>query len=419
MLKGFFVGSGGPTAAAVFLYLVTQEISGIPLLRSFAEVFLLLVALYELFRGIPEWRGLVANPVYSSALLFVASALFGCAISPLPAVSFDEIKTPLLKDMLLIPLLLSMAVLSLVRHGWEAERIARMLFVALAFSGLGQLIWVFAIYARHFVEAGAMPADPYFHRYKVGAVLVVFPFVLLSIRSSSRFWAMLMLVTGLGLLLVILTSFARGAWLGLFASLGYLFLVNRKSRNDRFRMDRRLLLVPPVFIAVLIFFLAGTHWADMLFLKIGQGFDTSQRLGHGVWGATLEMIMRQPWLGYGYGDTVYTIAYNSQAESKPEWFFREAVGAHNSILAHWVAAGVFGLVAIILLYAGFLLGARRLICLHGSVPAIRNLLHAGAAAMLALYLVRGQVETVRWDSYGTLVAILLWLFALKQPGKRV
>ena len=419
MLKEFFSGPGRLTASAIFFYLATQEVSGIALLRSLAEALLLMVALHELVRGTPEWGKLVINPIYSSALLFVASALFACAISPLPAISFDEIKTPLLKGILLIPLLMSIAILGLVRHNWGAERIARLLLVSLAVSGLGQLIWVLAVYARHLIEADTLPADPYFHRYKVSSALAVFPFVLLSIQTSTRRWGLLMQGEVLGLLLVILTSNARGAWLGLFASVGYMYLVNRKSVNAGFKFDQKIVLLTPVLLGLVIFFLSGTVMIDTFIAKIAQGFDSGQRLGHGVWGATFDLILQQPWMGYGYGDAAYTAAYNALAPDRPEWFFRESIGAHNSILAHWVAAGVFGLIAVLILYAGFLFGARLLICRNSNAPVIKNLLHAGVAAMLALYLVRGQVETVRWDSYGMLMAIMLWLFALNQSRNRV
>ena len=419
MLKEFFSGPERLTAGAIFFYLVTQEVSGIPLLRSLAEIFLLLIALYELSRGFPEWRKLVINPVYASALLFVASALFGCVISPLPEISFDELKTPLLKNMLLAPLLLSIAILGLLRHDWGAERIARLLLISLAVSGLGQLIWVLTIYAQHFIAVGRLPIDPFFHRYKVSAALVVFPFALLSLQSFSRLWNFLMKCVALGLLLVILTSNARGAWLGLCASIGYIYLANRKSVNTEFKFDKKTLLITPALLGLVLFLLSGTVMVDTIFAKIAQGFHASQRMGHGTWGATFDLIMQKPWLGYGYGDAAHTAAYNALALNRPEWFFRESVGAHNSILTHWVAAGVFGLFAILALYAGFLFGARRLISQHSNAPVIKNLSHAGVAAMLALYLVRGQVETVRWDSYGVLMASMLWLFALNQPRNRV
>ena len=223
----------------------------------------------------------------------------------------------------------------------------------------------------------------------------------------------------LGLLLVILTSNARGAWLGLCASIGYIYLANRKSVNTEFKFDKKTLLITPALLGLVLFLLSGTVMVDTIFAKIAQGFHASQRMGHGTWGATFDLIMQKPWLGYGYGDAAHTAAYNALALNRPEWFFRESVGAHNSILTHWVAAGVFGLFAILALYAGFLFGARRLISQHSNAPVIKNLSHAGVAAMLALYLVRGQVETVRWDSYGVLMASMLWLFALNQPRNRV
>ena len=418
MLKESFSGQGRFIAATIFLFLATQEVSGLSALRSLAEVLLLIAALREALTGTCEWRRSLNNPIYLTALLFAASALFSCTYSPLPLVSFDEMKMPVLKGMLAIPIALSIAVLGLVRSGWDEERIARLLIISLAFSGLGQLVWVISSYINYFREFSTFPIDPFFHRYKVGAALIAFPFVLLAIRGSTRFWALSMGIVAMGLLIVILTSNSRGAWLGVVASIVYLYFANRRSGHRAFKPDARILFVAAAGICVVLLVLAGTPMVQQLESKVMAGFDTSNRFGHGVWGATLDMIRQEPWLGYGYGDEVYALAYNALAPSHPEWIVRESIGSHNAILANWVATGAIGMLAIFLLYGGFLLGARRLFRERGKNPFVHDLLHAVIAALISYYLVRGQFEIVRWNSYGILMAVLLWLFALSNAKRR-
>lgn len=412
MLRNFLSAPGSLNAVAIFLFLGTQEVSGLSAVRSIAELMLVVVALREILGRLNGGRQLVANPLYSTALLFVLSAVLSCIVSPLPAVSFDELKMPLLKGMVVLPLVLSVAILGLVRRDWSEERIAHLLILSMAVSGLGQLVWVLFSYFRYFHQFASFPTDPFFHRFKVGAVLVVFPFVLASMRSSIRFEAWLMKVVAAGLLLVVVTSNARGAWLGCLVSLLYLYVINWRAQDGRLNIDRRRLVLNLAFVVLALGLLAGTPLVDTLVDKVRQGFDTSSRFGNGVWGATLDMIRQSPWLGYGYGDEVYALAYNALAPTQPDWIVRESIGAHNAILAHMVAVGLFGLLTIFLLYLGFLSGARRLLDFNRGRPVVQNMIHASVAAMIAVYLVRGQFEIVRWNSYGVLMALLLWLFAL-------
>lgn len=421
-LKSLYARPDSLIAATVFLFLATREVGGVGVLRGLAEGLLLLVGLRELVRGVPGWRDLIRNPVYLSAVLFVISALVACLTSPVPKASFDELRNPLLKNMLLVPLVFSLAIASLLRHAWNLERVARLLLLALALSGVGQLTWLLVTFGRQLIEFGTPPADPYFFRNKVGGLLATLPFVLLSTRGLSRPWSFLVALTGFMLCVLILASNSRGAWLGMLAAGAYLLWIAGGWQLPRFRIGRLQLFVVLALVVLVILLFVGTPLGATFIARVNQGFDTSNRFGSGVWGASVDLILQRPWLGYGYGDAVYIEAYKALATSHPEWTVREAIGAHSSVLAHGIAAGVLGLVAIFLLYAGFLLGSRRLLQRYQDLPSAVSLLQANTAAMLSLYLVRGQFETIRWDFYGVLMATIIWLFiahrgaSINEPG---
>lgn len=414
-IRSLYLRPGSLLAASILLFFATREVGGLGALRGLAEGLLVLFAVREAYKGVARWRSLIFNTVYLAGSLFVFSALAACLISPFPALSFEELRNPLLKNMLLVPLLFSLAIAGLLRHSWDVERIAVLLLVSLALSGVGQLIWLLVHFGRQLVESSTLPTDPYFFRNKVGGLLVTLPFVLLATRYLSRFWSLFMALAGLMLVVLILASNSRGAWLGMLAGGAYLVWVGAIWKKAEFRVGRLLLLALPILAALAVFLFFATPVGETFVARINQGFDTSNRFGAGVWGASLDLIRQRPWLGYGYGDAVYIEAYKELAASHPEWTVRETIGAHNSILAHWIAAGVFGLLAVLLLYAGFLRGSWRLLQRYRDVPSAVDLLQASTAAMLSLYLVRGQFETIRWDFYGILMAAIIWLFAA-QPG---
>lgn len=395
-------------AAVLFGFLASRDVSGLSGFRSLIEVLLFLTALIELIKGIKGGRWLILNPVFAGVLLFTISVLFACAISPFPGVGLDEMQAPVLKGMVLIPLALSICALGLIRRGWTADKTALLLMVAFSFSGLGHLIWVLARYVDFSAGPGITSENISFHRFKMYAVLGAFPFVLLAIRHISKGWAWLMALLGAGLVAVTIASNSRGAWLAIITATLYLAVVYRAS------ISRKLIFGMLLVAAFLLIAIAVTPLHTQISERISEGFNTTHRCGNGIWGATLDMILQHPWRGYGYGDDVYHQAYNTLAASHPEWLVQKSRGAHNIILTHWVAAGGFGLGAILVLYAGYLAGTRQLLLAGRRYPVVQDLLHACLAAFISIYLVRGQVETERWNVFGTLVAVILWLFVLRK-----
>lgn len=400
----------------VFMFVASQDIGGLQWLRGLAEGLLLLAAICSFYeRGFRRLREL-PNMIFLGGLGFVGSAIASVTLSPVPMASFQEIQTPLLKYMIFVPIFCFAVLTELQCRGWSDESIAKMLLVAMLASGLGQVIHLIVSYVEFFGTHAQFPDDPFFHRYRVGAMLIVFPFVLMSIKGSCSWVRLPRLVVSFGLFLGILTSNSRGAWLGMIASVLYLAIVYRDQLANSVTAHKKIIAAfIGVGFLVLLILLTMTSNGQVVVSKITVGFDTSQRWGNGVWGATMDMIRDRPWFGYGYGDAVYAQNYNAQAVSHPEWTVQISMGAHNAILAHWVAFGLFGLAAILGMYLTFFIGAFRLLRIYQAKPVVRILIHCCVASFVAYYLVRGQFEIARWNSFGILMALMVWLFG-SRPG---
>ncbi len=398
-------------ALILFVFLASRDVTGLSALRSLIEVLLFSAAVIELIRGVKGGSRLLINPVFLTVSLFILSVFFACAISPLPLAGLCEMQDPVFKGIVLTPLALSICALGLIRRGWAADKVALLLIVAFSFSGLGHLIWILTSYAGFFLGAGFSAKDISFHRFKMYAVLAAFPFALTAIRCIPKRWAWLMVLVSAGLATVTIASNSRGAWLALLISVIYFSIVHRSGIN------RKIVFSTLSVVGLLFSVVALTPLSDQIGARLSEGFNTTHRIGNGIWGATMDMIMQNPWRGYGYGDEVYNRTYNALAANRPGWLVLESRGAHNIILTHWVAAGVFGLGAILALYAGFLAGTWRLIRANQRCPVVLDLLHACIAAFISIYLVRGQFETERWNVFGILVSIILWLFVLREKSR--
>lgn len=396
-------------ALTLFLFFASRDVEGLSELRGAAEGLLFAIALVELFHGVRNGRRLLWNPLFVSILIFAASAVYAGFISPFAAESFRQMRTPVFKCMILLPLAVAGCASGLLRRDWSADRVARLLIFSFAASGIGHLLWVLFSYVGFWAGSALNFETLDFHRFRMYAVLGAFPFVLTAVRLLRGMRALWMGLAAVGLVLVAITSNSRGAWLALLVAAGYLGYVNRSVLSRRFVAGT--LSVSVLFLILLAF----TPLAEPVAERISEGFYTSRRAGNGVWGASLEMIRQHPWRGYGYGDKVYHTVYNEMAAANPDWVVHESKGAHNVILTHWVAAGVPGLLALLALYGGCLAGMSSLAMRADRWPAVRDLLHAALASFIAVYLVRGQFETVRWHLFGTLVALVLWIFSLPHP----
>lgn len=400
-------------AVPLFLFLVSQEVGGLSGVKGIAEVLLLAAFLGVIYLRRAGDVVALRNVIFGAAFLFVLSAVVSLVYSPLPKVSFQEMAAPLLKGMLLIPVACTFVLLELRRRQWSDVALARFVLLAFAISGVGQVVALIGSYVQYATAHGGLPEDPFFHRQRGGAMLIAFPFVLMAARSFKGWLSVVMAIAAVGLVVGVATSNARGAWLGFAVSLLYLMVVQREALGQMVRAHRQL--------AIALVLLGGAAIAGMVVLtpmgsmflaKLTAGADSNARWGNGVWGATLDVIRQRPWSGYGYGDAVFAEAYNALAPAHPEWTVQTSIGAHNALLAHWVAAGTFGLLSILALFVALPWGAGRLIRRYREQPDVVVLVQCCLAAFIAYYLVRGQVEIARWNALGLLMGAMMWLYGM-------
>ncbi|MGL5633323.1 MAG: O-antigen ligase family protein [Azovibrio sp.] len=221
------------------------------------------------------------------------------------------------------------------------------------------------------------------HRGWSHPLLFLLPFVLMQLRGTvGRLWFfwLTVLVT---VIVMLLGTGARAAWLGMVAILLIGFSVDFTWR--RFGVLAAFLLV-----------VGGIAYATVPFIqfKVNQGLDTSGRIG-GPWTSTLDMVKERPILGYGFSKKVYNLEFNRRASHEPDWLFKRSIGPHSNYLEIAYAGGMVGLGLLLALYAnvGWCMWKR---LRRRSLGAADLYGIAGLASFIGFYVIRGGFESVRW-----------------------
>ncbi|NET86178.1 MAG: O-antigen ligase family protein, partial [Moorea sp. SIO1F2] len=174
----------------------------------------------------------------------------------------------------------------------------------------------------------------YVHKNVLGKVMVpsAVVFLLLAIRGKKNnllFWGGF----GFSVILLLFTT-SKTALVSLIIMLLSLYLY----RMLRWRYD---LLIPTIFAmttfggSVLIWLLDN---ADALLGAIGKDATLTGRTE--LWPFVLDMINKQPWLGYGYGS--FWNGFNGESAYVWRAVLWPAPNAHNGLLDLWLALGILG-----------------------------------------------------------------------------
>ncbi|NEO60772.1 MAG: O-antigen ligase family protein [Moorea sp. SIO4G2] len=174
----------------------------------------------------------------------------------------------------------------------------------------------------------------YVHKNVLGKVMVpsAVVFLLLAIRGKKNnllFWGGF----GFSVILLLFTT-SKTALVSLIIMLLSLYLY----RMLRWRYD---LLIPTIFAmttfggSVLIWLLDN---ADALLGAIGKDATLTGRTE--LWPFVLDMIEKQPWLGYGYGS--FWNGFNGESAYVWRAVLWPAPNAHNGLLDLWLALGILG-----------------------------------------------------------------------------
>ncbi|WP_440137627.1 O-antigen ligase family protein [Mangrovibacter phragmitis] len=138
-----------------------------------------------------------------------------------------------------------------------------------------------------------------------------------------------------------LGTFARGAWLAALVMSAIIFIINKEKALA-------LLGISTLICGAAILLSYKNAHEYPLTRKMEQT-SSSNRYSGGTQGSALELILQNPIKGYGFGNDLFNQIYNSQVKNHPDWIYKKSLGPHNIFLSIWFAAGIAGLVALILL----------------------------------------------------------------------
>lgn len=216
------------------------------------------------------------------------------------------------------------------------------------------------------------------HYNSFGSYLVFsLPFFIAATIAAKKLVTKISLAAAVFLMLVCLVlSFSRGAWLGFLSSAVLLFILARRKIY--------LFLVILTFVLAVAILSPGAKDKDML--------SNTGRLP--VWQGTLQMIKNHPILGIGVG--TYMSNYHTYFKNTP------APYAHNSYLQIWAESGIFSLISFLCFL--FLL-------MHKGVMAFKkyqNTLVLGLTCGIFGFLIHSFVDV---DFYSLQLSALFWLGA--------
>ena len=239
----------------------------------------------------------------------------------------------------------------------------------------------------------------------LGRVLPLSVVLFFSLPSSQRRrW--LYGLAAIVVLVALILTYSRGAWLGMLAAL--LFVGGLKSRRWLWA------LLGLGALSLVLLFLASPG-------RLVSEPSTLQRLY--LWQAALDMGKDRPLLGVGLDNFLYQYPKYMLADA---WAEPNISHPHNILLDFWTRLGILGVVAAGWLQVTFWRAALRLY-LRAASPKVKAIA-AGLMASMVDFLVHGLLDNsfflidlalVFWLTYG-LVMILYWQGGISEKrGKPV
>jgi len=182
-------------------------------------------------------------------------------------------------------------------------------------------------------------------------------FLWLSVQRSSLKW--LLGILFLFELIVFFLTGARGAFLGILAGAGIMFLLWLLSSKG-VNVKKKVILVSAIIILVLIPILLNT-FRDVSFIKNNKVISrfssislkeqtVQSRLT--IWSMALKSFRERPILGWGFGNFIipYAKNYDPKMYGNEPWFDR----THNMPLEWLVGAGLVGFFTYLTLFASLI-----------------------------------------------------------------
>lgn len=393
-------GSSGEKSRILVVYALLGTAFFMPLNLIAMEVCFIVALLLGVRCLLTENLGLwQSSPFCKPVVAFAFIALLSLAGSPKPLFGIAFYGFTILQYVLLF-----FMILVFIRH----ERERKMLVKALLYStvivvlyGLYQYVHMLTLHEVEWVDNEAFPRlmrRMYSTLYNPN---LLSEFLLFMISATASLciakipkWKQAVPYGALlgGLVLCLILTYSRGAWLSLCAIVFFFGLV----------WDKRLWLSFSVIPFILLFYHGGVTTRLMSIFSHSE-VDTSVSMRIDMWTGAWQMFLDHPGLGVGWGAFKFVYpAYNELIQQAGITIFH----AHNMYLNILAETGLIGF----LLFMGILVYtcvyAGRFLIGHEGTPFDRALAMTVVAAILGAD-VSGVTD---YDLFSTQISLTLWLF---------
>ena len=168
----------------------------------------------------------------------------------------------------------------------------------------------------------------------VAAYLVAAVAVLLSYKFEKKTWSMIKLLFELILIIAILMTASRGAFLSLILFVLYDSLMQKNIRDT----SKKILII--VSVTCIIVWLTNKIFGDNNPISFLIHRFTSDTMGSSrlfLWESALNAIIKKPLWGYGIGSSAYIVSAGN-------------LGSHNTYLTIWLESGIVAITLLITFY---------------------------------------------------------------------
>lgn len=384
------------------LYIILIYLPDITRYKNIVMGLIGATALWYLVRDFKTICKIFKNNLAFSLLFLLLTIGYSILISVDPSISIKEVNKPILNGLLLFAV-----TFPIVLYKEKPTDIAKMVMVAFA---IGLLVIMTKELVQYYFETQDNLKiftwqSQQKHRESTYALLFFFPilFSIYSLMKKKNFSHILyLLLFSIPFFFLIFSTLARGAWLALIVICLIIIMINRHWK---------LAIIGVLFAFFLLFFLTqsqflGENTTSYLKGKLTQ-IDSGSRLGNGTQGSALDLILKKPIRGYGYGNQIYHKIYNGNLKEYPHWEFRKSKGPHNIFLAFWFAGGILGLLGILYFCSSIIAQGIQLIRKNSGI--IRQAALVLLMSFLGVYVLRGLFENAYINQVGILVGLMLAL----------
>ncbi|NIF60808.1 O-antigen ligase RfaL [Enterobacter sp. Ap-916] len=377
----------------VFLFIATYFLGGITRYKHLIVILMTLTTLVYLCKQPRQFL-----PEFKNFLFFsIAVLTFAVFLSLFQTPDFKATLKEISKSVLENTLLCTISIPVLLRNE-SKELISKIIFFSFITALSLRCISEIVLYYQEYTQ-GVMPFIDFRHRGISDSLVFLFPALLsMWLIKSVKYKVAFVLLSAVYLFLI-LGTLSRGAWLSVL-TVGLLWVVlNRQWK----------LLIAGILISTLTLgaILTQEKIPTTLMTKLQQT-DSSNRYSNGVQGSAMNLIMENPLLGYGFGNTAYKDVYNKRVVDYPNWTFRESPGPHNLALFVWFGAGLLGFAGLLLTYAAIIKECTsNAFKKSSSFPVNAHMIIL--LSFIGYFLIRGNVEQIQLDLLGVLVGLLIAL----------